>query len=142
MVHSTDPAPHPQEWWSHVLNPVRHFGQRVADFFTPSAEAAATDESYEISLELPGVSEDDIHIEAHGDRLVVTGEKRAEHEESGRNYYFSERAYGRFQRSFRVHGDADLGKVVAIHKDGVLTIRIPKLASKRTGGRRIPVDRG
>ena len=142
MVQPTDPAPQHQEWWSHVLNPVRHFGQRVGDFFTPSAEAAATNDSYEISLELPGISGDDIHIEAHGDRLVVTGEKRAEREESGKNYYFSERAYGRFQRSFRVHGDADLDQVNAVHKDGVLTIRFPKLTSQRHEGRRIPVDRG
>ena len=142
MVQSTDPTPPLHDWWSQVLNPVRHLGQRVAEFFSPSAEAAATTESYEITLELPGISEDEIHLEAHGDRLVVTGEKRAEREESGKNYFFSERVYGRFRRTFRVPEDADLDKVGAVHKDGVLTIRIPKLAAQRSEGRKIPVSRG
>ena len=118
MVHSTDPMPHAHELWSHLLNPVRRFGERVAEFFSPIAEAAATTETYEIALELPGLSDEDIHLEAHGDRLVVAGEKRAERAESGKNYYLSERAYGRFRRTFRVPDDGDLDKVGAELKEG------------------------
>lgn len=142
MVRSTDLSSHPHDWWSHFINPVRQFGERVAEFFSPSAEAAATTESYEIALELPGISEDEIHLEIHGDRLAVSGEKRAQREESGRNYYFSERVYGRFRRTFRVPEDANLDKARAVHKDGVLTITIPKLASKPSEGRRIPIRSG
>ena len=58
-------------------------------------------------------------LEVQGDRLVVTGEKRAQREESGKSYYFSERVYGQFRRSFRVPEDADLDTVSAAHKDGV-----------------------
>ena len=142
MVQSTDLSPHPHDWWSHLLNPVRQFGERVAQFFSPSAEAAATTGSYEIALELPGISDDDIHLEVHGDHVVVTGEKRAQREESGRSYYFSERVYGRFRRSFRVPDDADLANVNAVHKDGVLTITIPKLAKNQSEVRTISIDRG
>ena len=142
MVQSADLAPPPHEWWSHVLNPVRHLGQRVAELFSPSAEAAATSEAYEIALELPGISDDDIRIEAHSDRLVVTGEKRAEREERGRSYFFSERVYGRFRRVFRVPGEADLDKVSAVHKDGVLTISVPKLAGKSSEMKRVSIKRG
>lgn len=142
MVQSTDLAPHPHEWWFRVLNPVRHLGQRVAEFFFPSAEAAATSESYEIALELPGTSDNDIAIEAHGDRLVVTGEKRAEREESGRSYFFSERVFGRFRRVFRVPGDGNLDRVTAVHKDEVLRVRVPKLAEKPSEAKRIEIKRG
>ena len=142
MVQSTDLASHPHDLWSHFLHPVRQIGQRVVEFFSPSAEAAASTESYEIALELPGISKDDIHLEVHGDRLVVTGEKQAQREERGRSYYFSERVYGRFRRSFRVPADASLGKIDAVHKDGVLTITIPRAASKPTEGRRIQIGRG
>ena len=69
MVQSTDPSPYPHDWWSHLPNPLRQFGERVAQFFSPSAEAAATTESYEIALELPRVAEDGIHLEVRGDRL-------------------------------------------------------------------------
>lgn len=142
MVQSTDLSPHPHDWLSQFLNPMRQLGARVAEFFSPSAEAATTTESYEIALELPGVSEDEIHLEVHGDRLAVTGEKRVHREETGRNYYFSERVYGQFRRTFRLPADADLDKIGAVHKDGVLTISIPKLAPKPSEGRKIRVTRG
>ena len=142
MVQSTDPSPHPHDWWAHFLNPVRQFGERVAQFFSPSAEAAATTGAYEIAVELPGVAEDDIHLEAYGDRLTVTGEKRAQREGRGKRYYFSERAYGQFRRTFRMPEDADLDGAEAVHRDGVLTIAVPKHTPREPAGRKIPVGRG
>ena len=142
MVQSTDLSPHPHDWWSHVLNPVRHLGERMAEFFSPSAEAAATTEAYDIALELPGLSEDEIHLEVHDDRLTVTGEKQARREESGRNCYFSERVYGRFCRTFRLPADANTDKINATHKDGVLNITVPKLAPQQSEGRRISIGCG
>ena len=141
-MQTTDLVSRSQDWWTQFYHPVRQIGHRVAEFFSPSAEAAATTESYEISLELPGISKDEIHLEAYGDRLVVTGEKQAEREERGRNFYFSERVYGRFRRTFQVPADANLAEIGAVHKDGVLTITIPKVASKPAEGRRIQIGRG
>ncbi len=86
MVQRTDLDPHSHDWWSQLLDPMRRVGARVAEFFSPSAEAAATEESYEIALELPGMSDDEIQLEVHAGRLVVTGEKRAQREESGKDY--------------------------------------------------------
>ena len=142
MVHSTDPMPHAYALWSHLLNPMRRFGERVAEFFSPIAKAAATTETYEVALELFRLSDEDIHLKAHGDRLVMTGEKRAECAESGKNYYFSERVYGRFRRAFRVPDDRDLDKMGAVLKDGVLTITIPKRSPQPSKGKRILVSRG
>lgn len=142
MVQRSDLDPRPHDWWSQLLDPIRQIGARVAAFLSPSAEAAETAASYEITLELPGMSDDEIHLEIQGDRLVVTGEKRAQREESGKDHYYSERAYGRFRRSFRLPGDADLYSIGATHKDGVLTVTVPRYTSSRPAGRKIPVTRG
>ena len=142
MVQSHDLAPRPHDWWSHLLNPVRQFGERVAQFFSPSAEAAATGDAYEIAVELPGIPEDEIRLEVQGDRLVVTGEKRAQRDESGRDYYFSERVYGRFRRTFQLPVDADLAAVGAVHRDGVLSITVPKRATAESEGRRVAIGKG
>ena len=56
---------------------MRQFGKRVAEFFSPSAESAAATEAYKIVLELPGISEDQIRLKVHDDRLAVVVEKRA-----------------------------------------------------------------
>ena len=131
-------ATHPN-WWSQIQTPLRQFGERVAEFFSPSSEAATTKEAYEVSVELPGVGEKDIAVEIHGDQLTVTGEKRSEHQETGKDFYFSERTFGKFRRAFRLPADANADNVSATHKDGVLTVTIPKLTAPDNHARRIEV---
>ena len=106
MITKSDVTSVVPDWWSHYYAPVRHFGERVAEFFSPSSEAATTENSYEINIELPGVSETDISVEVHDSRLTVTGEKRSKQEEKGKNFYFSERVYGSFRRTFQLPDDA------------------------------------
>jgi len=120
---------------------MRHLGERVAEFFSPSSEAASTDDAYEVSVELPGVSEDEITVEVHDGRLTVTGEKRDSREEKGKDYYFSERVYGSFRRAFRLPIDADEESISASHKDGVLTIRIAKHAPSKPEPKKIKVTK-
>ncbi len=129
MVEKSELTASAPDWWSQFYGPIRHFGERVAEFFSPSSEAAATADSYEISVELPGVGEKDISVEVHDGRLTVKGEKSSSEEKKGKNFYFSERVYGKFQRVFRLPVDADTENVSASHKDGVLTVNIAKLAT-------------
>lgn len=141
MVEKSDLSPSVPDWWSRFYEPMRQAGQRVAEFFSPSSEAAVTGDAYEISVELPGVAEDDIHVELHEGRLSVTGEKKASVEEKGKNYYFSERTYGSFQRVFRLPDDADQDKVVANYKDGVLTVKVAKRVPKAPESKKIEIRR-
>ena len=52
--------------------------------------------------------------------LVLKGEKRQEKEEKNKNYYFSERSYGSFQRAFELPASVDRDKVAADYAKGVL----------------------
>jgi HSP20 family protein len=74
---------------------------------------------YRIALELPGVAEADIEITVHDGVVGVSGKKMSEREEKGDTYFFSERSYGSFSRSFRLPPDADADAVSAGLKDGV-----------------------
>jgi len=84
----------------------RHATQQIADWFSPRSDAAAAENTYRIGLELPGVKQDDIEIELHDGVLTVKGEKKTVHTETKEGYFFTERQYGRFQRSFRLPADA------------------------------------
>ena len=142
MVEKTDVSPHLPDWWSQLYAPMRQFGQKVAEFFSPSAEAAFTDEAYEIALELPGVKDSDIAVEVLDGRLTVTGEKRAAKEEKGKGFYFSERVYGTFRRAFKLPDDADENRIHAVHKDGVLIIRIAKHSPKAAKATKVTISQG
>ncbi len=126
-------------WYPSILGPLHGMGKHIAEFFSPQSDAAATEEKYEINLELPGVSLDDIKIDVHDNNLTVHGEKRTEHEEKGKTYFFSERTFGAFQRSFRLPPNVDTSDITAGFKDGVLTIRVPKAGAAPEKSRRIEV---
>lgn len=127
--------------WPSIWDPFRAFGTRVADWLSPAADAKSEAEGYRITMELPGVAEDDIHVTAEEGILSVKGEKRSSREEKGEGWFFSERQYGSFARSFRLPADADAGAVSADLKDGVLTVTVPRKPAAEPKTRRIPVAR-
>jgi len=132
---TTSPA-----WWPGFFEPFRSFGERVADWFAPRSEAKASNAHYEIAMELPGVERDDIDISLDDGVLTVKGEKRSEREEEGEGYFFSEREYGRFQRTFRLPGDVMDDKVSADFSNGVLKIRVPKRGEDKGKAKKIRVN--
>ncbi len=115
-------------------------GRRVADFFAPHADAAATGEKYEIKVELPGVAPNDIKIDVEDNTMTIHGEKKFEREEKGKTYFFSERSYGSFERSFRLPANAKADEISAGFKDGVLSIGIPKSGPPPSNSRRIEIQ--
>jgi HSP20 family protein len=71
-------------------------------FSMPSIDMSEDDKTYKISAELRGMDSKNIDVSVTGDMLVLEGEKRQEKEEKDKNYHFSERAYGSFQRAFEL----------------------------------------
>lgn len=125
--------------WPHLYEPLRGLGQKVADWFAPRSEASAVADLYEIKVELPGVKAEDIDVSVHENSLTVCGEKQFEREQSGRDYFFSEREYGAFQRTFRLPPDAASDTVDAEYKDGVLNLRIAKKKATEPSARKIDI---
>jgi len=129
--------------WPQMFEPLRNLGTRVSEWLAPASEASAKGNSYNISVELPGVEEKDIDIRVDGGVLTVKGEKKTSREESGETWYFSERQYGAFSRSFRLPADVDDAGVEAHLKDGVLKITVPKLAAaKDEGAKKVAIKKG
>jgi HSP20 family protein len=126
-------------WYPSILGPLQGIGPHIAEIFTPQSDATATEAQYEIRLELPGVSLDDIKIDADDNNLIVHGEKRTEREEKGKTYFFSERTFGAFQRTFRFPPNVKADKITAKFKDGVLIIRVPKVGEAPETSRRIKI---
>jgi HSP20 family protein len=118
---------HTAGWLPQTYAPLRRLGEKVAEWFAPKADAAMAEDCYEISLELPGVAATEIDVTVQEGSLTIQGEKRFEHQEAGRTYFFSEREYGAFQRSFRLPPDAAVDRIDAEFKNGVLNVKIPKL---------------
>lgn len=93
----------------------------------------------EITAELPGVDEKDVEVTVTGDILTIKGQKMVEHEEEGDNGTHTERHTESFSRSVRLPFEAHDDKIDATLDNGVLTIRVHRLAEEQKAGRRIQV---
>lgn len=126
-------------WMPSLYEPINKVSQKIADWFAPRSDAAVTTDAYEITMELPGVAQGDMEIIVQDGMLVVTGEKRFEREVTEKNYFFSEREYGAFQRAFRIPPDADHEAIDAQFKNGLLTVRLPKARAGAGASRKVAV---
>ena len=131
---------HTAGWLPSLYEPIRGIGEKIADWFAPRSEASTAEGSYDITMELPGVTSGNIDVSVHDGNLTIKGEKRSEHEEKGRTYFFSEREYGAFQRSFRLPADAQAENITADFKNGILTVKVPKVGPPPDRSNRIKVQ--
>jgi HSP20 family protein len=105
--------------------------------WSPRVDIAETDKQYEIHVELPGLDKSDLSLKVEDGLLVLSGERKSETEEKERRFRRVERLYGRFERSFRLPKEADVEKIEAEFKNGLLLISIAKAA--QVAGREIQV---
>src|SRR6516162_3431090 len=108
-------------------------------FSAPAIDMSEDDKAYKISAELPGLDPKDVDVSVSGNTLVLKGEKRQEKEEKDKNYHYSERAYGSFQRAFELPASVDHPKIAADFSNGVLTITLPKTPAAQKQQKKIEV---
>jgi HSP20 family protein len=119
--------------------------RREGGAFTPTVNLAETEQEFEATVELPGMTEEDVDVSVTREGLVISGEKRMEHseEDEERNYYRRERSYGYFRRTIPLPAEVlDREGCEATFSNGVLTVRLPKRAGAEPAARRIAVRRG
>jgi HSP20 family protein len=100
------------------------------DGFMPNVDIAESDTHFEISAELPGLKKDAISIDLENGRLTISGERKFENKEDGKNYHRVETSYGTFTRSFYLPDSIDEETIDATYTDGVLNITIQKREEK------------
>jgi HSP20 family protein len=102
--------------------------------WTPPVDLYETPTEFVLTAELPGLSRDDIEIQAEDSRIAIRGARAAS---AGRDipceqYHRVERGHGRFSRAFALPEPIDVDRIAADLKDGILTVTIPKAAERAT----------
>ncbi|MBN2424427.1 MAG: Hsp20/alpha crystallin family protein [Calditrichaceae bacterium] len=92
----------------------------------PAINVEETDDTFNISAELPGMKKDDIKITFENNVLSISGEKKTEKEFKEGNFHHFERSSGKFCRNIGIPSGVKLDKIDAEYKDGVLNIVVPK----------------
>lgn len=108
--------------------------------FMPSLDIASEDDTYTVTVEVPGLSDKDINVELNNDVLTIKGNKKEESENRDKHFYRLERHYGEFQRVLALPADAQANDIRAEMKHGVLSIVIPRKPEDQSNVKRIAIN--
>lgn len=90
-----------------------------------------------IESTIAGVKPEDLDINITSEAVTIRGERKREKKVREDDYFYQECYWGRFSRSIILPQEIDPDKAVANLKNGILTIRLPKL--NRQKGRNLKV---
>ena len=91
----------------------------------PAAEGRLEDGTYIIQLALPGVDPKAVGVSVMDNVLSIKGERKADHDATGKDYFVREVPYGAFQRDFALPEGVDAEHVQAKYSNGMLEVRVP-----------------
>jgi HSP20 family protein len=111
--------------WGHFFGDVGFHPFRET-IWAPALDIKETKDNLVVTAELPGLGPKEIEVSISGDLLTLKGEKKQEREEKEESFHLVERRYGSFSRSIRLPSEVDPQNIKAGHKDGILTITLPK----------------
>jgi HSP20 family protein len=105
----------------------------------PSIEVHENEDAYTIAAEVPGMDAKDVELNLRDNALTLSGEKVQEQtsEDGGRSW--TERSYGRFERTIPFETEIDADRVSASCRNGVLTVTLPKNPKAKEKSRRIEI---
>lgn len=98
-----------------------------------------SDESYQISVDVPGVKINDLKVEVEGDdrtMLKISGGRKTTNKETGIE------TVTRFEKRFMIGDNVDMDKLTANLEDGVLVLTAPKIEKKQVPVRTIEITEG
>jgi HSP20 family protein len=97
-----------------------------------------TKDAYHLRADLPGVTPEQLEINATSEEISISGEVKAEAEVAEAGWLRQERRVGKFERAFTLPVAIDPNKVEATFENGVLQLVLPK--AENTKPRTIKVN--
>lgn len=93
-----------------------------------------------IQAPMAGVKPDDVDVAITQDMITIKGSRANKRDAHDGDYYYQELYWGSFSRSILLPQEVDSDNTEASFKNGLLTIRLPKLDKNRPKSVRIRKD--
>lgn len=73
------------------------FDNQFSSQFRPNIDVTGDEHKYQVTLDVPGLKEEDLAIELSGEILTIKGQKEESNEEKDKHFYRVERSLGHFK---------------------------------------------
>ncbi|MCL5006602.1 MAG: Hsp20/alpha crystallin family protein [Patescibacteria group bacterium] len=100
-------------------------GQLTVDVYETPSE-------FIVESTIAGVEPSDIDLDVSGESVTIRGERHKNHSVEEGNYLFQECFWGKFSRSIILPQEIDADRAESSLKNGVLTVRLPKLRREKS----------
>jgi HSP20 family protein len=108
--------------------------------WAPSADISENDEEFVIRASLPAVKKEDVTVTVDSGMITIKGQRKQQNEDKSEKYHRVESFYGSFERSFSLPDNINSEAISCESKDGVLTVRIPKVEPQKSTPKQINVQ--
>jgi HSP20 family protein len=129
----------PSTWAAGGRGLMSQMARQMGDW-SPAIDAFQRGSEFVIRAEVPGMSRQDLTIEAGDDSLTIHGERKREFEEDREGVFWSERSYGSFTRVIPLPPGAITESAKATFNNGILEIVMPAPTAEERRGRRIDIS--
>ena len=114
-------------------------GQQLGDW-APAVEAFQRGNEFVVRAEVPGMTRQDLTVEAGDDSLTIHGERKREHDDDRDGVFWSERSYGSFTRVIPLPPGTISDSAKASFTNGVLEVVMQAPSAETRRGRRIDIS--
>jgi HSP20 family protein len=119
---------------------------RAKDWSESEPEGQLTVDVYQtpddiiIESAIAGVKPEDIDVNVTNDSISIKGARHREEKEEGADYLYQECYWGRFSRSIILPQEVDPENADVTFRNGILTVRLPKVNKQRGRKLRVKID--
>ena len=94
----------------------------------PALDLSETEKGFVVRLEVPGFHKENLDVKFDREMVTIHGHREFRNEIKEEEFLWKEREEGTFTRTLRIPAPIDEARVEATYENGVLTVKLPKLA--------------
>lgn len=98
---------------------------------SPAVNVYSNDEAMLLTAELPGIDVEKLDVSVNGRNVTISGSRAAHVEKEGEKALLKERSDLSFNRTFTLPFTIDSEKVEADYKNGILSVKLPKVEAEK-----------
>jgi HSP20 family protein len=92
----------------------------------PACDVEEAEEHFLVTMELAGIPKEEVKLEVVDNQLLISGERQQKIRNKENGQWYTERSYGKFQRTFALPTGINTDQIEANYQDGILRIIVPK----------------
>ena len=109
---------------------------RSKSLIEPNYKIKENQENYYLYLNIPGIDKQDIDLNVDNNALIIKTNRK----KNKKNYSYYGSTLDNYYKSFDIPDNVEIDKTKATSKNGILTIKIPKMINNKSDNKKIIIS--